>query len=72
VAEKLNKKSMLRFHAKLTETLRECNIINPQHENDSNCGAKIEKILSSIAQLQNQLKVSYSREEILKSTVKMT
>jgi hypothetical protein len=52
VAEKLNKKSLLRFHAKLTNTIRECNI-NPQPENDNSSGAKIEKVLCLVANLQN-------------------
>ena len=54
IAEKLNKKSLLRFHAKLTKFLKESKI-DPQ--NDDLSDSKLEKVLSLVAQLQNQLKV---------------
>ncbi len=35
VAEELNKKSLIRFHTKLTKFLKESNIVIPQPLNDS-------------------------------------
>ena len=65
-AENLNKKSLVRFHAMLTKLLRESNI-NPQPENENSCYAKLEKVLGSILNLQNQLKVLNNGEIIKKS-----
>jgi hypothetical protein len=50
----------------LTKLLRESNI-NPQPENENSCYAKLEKVLGSILNLQNQLKVLNNGEIIKKS-----
>ena len=53
VAEQLNKKSLIRFHAKITKILTECNIMNIKvAEDDKTIGEKIETILKCIVEVQ--------------------
>ena len=65
-AENLNKKSLVRFHAMLSKLLRESNI-NPQPENENSLYVKVEKVLGSILNVQNLLKVLNNSEKIKES-----
>ena len=60
----LNSRSLTRFHAKLTNLCKELNIPTKNDE--------AEQILSSVAKLQNHLKVEISQEQIQSAIQKMS
>lgn len=65
-AENLNKKSLVRFHTMLSKLLRESNI-NPQPENENSLCVKVEKVLGSILNVQNLLKVMIDSKKMKES-----
>ena len=62
---------MIKFHAFLTKFLRENNI-NTEQENESETHVLAEKMLESMVQLQNQLKIPNNTQEIKKIIDKIT
>ena len=68
---KRNKASLIKFHAYLTRFLSE-NDIKTEQENDNESQVAVEKVLASMVQLQNQLKVPNNYQEIKKTIDRMT
>ena len=68
---KCNKASLIEFHAYLTRFLSENNIKTEQ-ENDNESLVAVEKVLASMVQVQNQLKVPNNYQEINKTIDRMT
>jgi hypothetical protein len=69
--EQLNKNSLVKFHAMLSKFLEKHNIL-PQTESEIDWKTKLERVLGSMAQLLNALRVSHANEEVKTAIETMT